>query len=199
MKLPTLAAYAACACLAVSSPVGAQEKEPVDLKVGDKAPVFMEHDDQGKIWNVEDHLGKKIIVVFFFPAAMTGGCTRQACAYRDDKQVFVESDVIVIGVSGDSVSNQQIFKKQHNLNFTLLADIKGDTAKKFGVALGTGGSVPQTIDGKELVLVRGVTAKRWTFIIDKEGRIAYKNTSVNAAEDSKEVQKAIQELKAKGS
>lgn len=74
MKLPTIVAYAIAACLSVSSPLGAEDGgKTVDLKVGDKAPVFMEHDDQGKIWNVEDYLGKKIIVVYFFPAAMTGG------------------------------------------------------------------------------------------------------------------------------
>ena len=73
MKLPTLAACAVAASLAVSAPLGAQENKSVNLKVGDKAPVFMEHDDQGKIWNAEDYLGKKIIVVFFYPAAMTGG------------------------------------------------------------------------------------------------------------------------------
>ena len=60
-------------CFLLASPLTAEEDQAVDLKVGDKAPVFMEHDDEGKIWNAADHVGKKIIVVFFFPAAMTGG------------------------------------------------------------------------------------------------------------------------------
>ena len=113
--------------------------------------------------------------------------------------MFVDNDVIVLGVSGDSVSNQQLFKKQNNLNFTLLADIKGDTAKKFGVNLRKGGSIRRTIGGEELVLVRGVTASRWTFVIGKDGKLAYKNTSVKAGQDSKDVLKTITELKAKGS
>jgi peroxiredoxin Q/BCP len=98
-------------------------------------------------------------------------------------------------VSGDPVRTQQLFKKTHELNFTLLADIKGDTARKFGVPLGKGGSITQAIGGKDEVLVRGVTAKRWTFVIGKDGRIAYKNTSVNVAEDSKAVLEVVKKLK----
>jgi len=113
--------------------------------------------------------------------------------------LFVDNDVIVLGVSGDSVSNQQLFKKANNLNFTLLADIKGDTAKKFGVNLRKGGSISKTIGDEEFLLVRGVTPARWTFIIGKDGKLAYKNTSVKAGQDSKDVLKTIKELQAKDS
>lgn len=111
--------------------------------------------------------------------------------------MFVDNDVIVLGISGDSVSNQQLFKKANNLNFTLLADIKGDTAKKFGVNLRKGGSIPKTIGGEDFVLVRGVTPARWTFIIGKDGNVAYKNTSVKAGQDSKDVLETLKALKAK--
>ena len=111
--------------------------------------------------------------------------------------MFVDNEVIVLGVSGDSVSNQRLFKRENNLNFTLLADIKGDTAKKFGVNLRKGGSIKKTIGGEELVLVRGVTPARWTFVIGKDGKIAYKNTAVKAGQDSKDILKTIKELKAK--
>ena len=113
--------------------------------------------------------------------------------------MFVDNDVIVLGVSGDSVSNQQLFKKVNKLNFTLLADIKGDMAKQFGVNLRKGGSITMEVDSQEFVLVRGVTPARWTFVIDQSGRIAYKNTSVKAGQDSKDVLAVVKELKSKGS
>lgn len=111
--------------------------------------------------------------------------------------MLAANDVLVLGVSGDSVHSQQLFKKAHNLGFTLLADIKGDIAKKFGVPHGDGGSITKDIFGKKEVLTRGVTASRWTFVIDKQGEIAYKDASVDAAKDSKNVLKAIAKLKAK--
>ena len=172
----------------------AQAEENVNLKVGDKAPTFQAEDDQGQPWKSSDHIGKKVVVVYFYPADLTGGCTKQACGFRDDMKTLQEKGVEVVGVSGDSAENHQIFKKVHNLNFTLLADEDGAVAKAFGVPVGPGGTVKVKVDGKEVALTRGVTAKRWTFVIDKEGEIALKNTSVNAADDSKAVLKAVNDL-----
>src|SRR5207244_3505075 len=131
----------------------------------------------------------------FYPADLTGGCTKQACGFRDDFKKLTDKGVTVIGVSGDSASNHQLFKKIHNLSFTLLADEDGSVAKKFGVPL-KAGDVFKTkdLDGNEIKLKRGVTAARWTFIIDKEGKIAFKNTKVNAAQDSKKILEVIETL-----
>jgi peroxiredoxin Q/BCP len=159
----------------------------VELEVGDKAPQFSGIDDSGKLWNSKELVGQKIVVVYFYPAAMTGGCTKQACAFRDDRSALMDLGVEVVGVSGDKVENLKYFKMANNLNFTLLADEDGSIAKKFGVILREGGSINRTIEGEEKTLTRGVTASRWTFIIDKEGKIIYKDTQVNAAEDSKNV------------
>lgn len=169
--------------------------QDVDLKVGDPAPTFQSKDDQGKTWKSSDYVGKKILVVYFYPADLTGGCTKQACGFRDDMKTLADKDVEVIGVSGDSVENHQVFKKAEDLNFTLLADEDGSVAKKFGVPVGPGGTVTVKVDGEEHKLTRGVTAKRWTFVIDKEGKIAQKNTNVNAAEDSKAILKVVENLK----
>jgi peroxiredoxin Q/BCP len=106
-----------------------------------------------------------------------------------------ESGVEVVGVSGDSVESQQIFKEVHDLNFTLLADEDGSVAKKFGVPLRAGGTIKREVEGKEVALTRGVTPARWTFVIDRSGKIAMKNTKVNAAEDSKAVLKVVAGLK----
>jgi peroxiredoxin Q/BCP len=106
-----------------------------------------------------------------------------------------ELGVELIGVSGDAVRTQGLFKKAHNLNFSLLADEKGEVAKAFGVPTGKGGTVKQEIEGKQEELVRALTIKRWTFVIDKAGKIAYKNSEVKPAEDSKAVLEAIRKLK----
>ncbi|MEX2288062.1 MAG: peroxiredoxin [Planctomycetaceae bacterium] len=184
----------AVAFLSLCSLAFADDK-PVDLKIGDKAPEFQTKDDQGKDWKSADHVGKKIVVVYFYPADLTGGCTKQACGFRDDMKKLQEQGVEVVGVSGDSVENHQLFKKAHELNFTLLADYDGKIAKSFGVPLKKGGSIKQKVDGQEHTLTRGVTAERWTFVIDKDNKIVLKNTKVKAAEDSDAVMTAIEKLK----
>jgi|GEM_PF-188852 len=165
------------------------------LQVGDPAPVFVGLDDQKKIWDAKKRAGKKIYVVYFYPADMTPGCTAQACAYRDVLKELKRNDVEVIGVSGDSAENHQHFKNEYKINFTLLADIDGKIAKAFGVSTGKGGSILRKIAGKEVTLERGVTANRWTFVIDKQWRIVHKDTKVNAAKDSEKVLQVLEKLK----
>ncbi len=175
----------------------AQAADPaVDLKVGDAAPEFAAKDHSGEVWKSADYVGKKILVVYFYPADMTGGCTKQACAFRDDAAKLAEKGVTVVGVSGDSVRNHQLFRKAHNLNFPLLADTEGSVAEAFGVPLTREEkSVKATIDGKEEILTRSLTPKRWTFVIDRNGKIAAKNTSVVAADDSKSILETVAKLK----
>ena len=112
----------------------AADKES-ELKIGDKVPAFSAKDDTGKEWKSADHIGKdgKIVVVYFYPADLTGGCTKQACGFRDQMKKLQEQGVEVVGVSGDSVENHQLFKKAHELNFTLLSDYDGKIAQLFGV------------------------------------------------------------------
>jgi len=183
----------ALALLLLAAPVFAQDK--VDLKVGDAAPSFSAKDDTGADWKSSDHVGKSIVVVYFYPASFTGGCTKQACAYRDDQKALKDAGAEVIGVSGDEVKNQAAFKKFHSLNFTLLADDQGEVAKAFGVETKKGGKVKQKIDGTDEEFTRGLTEMRWTFVIDKAGKIAFKNTKVNAPGDSKAVLEVISKLK----
>ncbi len=167
------------------------------LKTGDKIPVFSLPDENSNTWSVTDYIGTKTIIIYFYPAAMTGGCTKQACSYRDDQSKLEEAGAIVVGISGDESENLAYFKKAHNLNFPLLSDKDGTVAKKFGVPLSEGGSIEQEIDGQTLQLERGVTAKRWTFIADKDGEIRYINRSVDAENDSKNVLEVIADLNIK--
>ncbi|HAW29798.1 MAG TPA: peroxiredoxin [Planctomycetaceae bacterium] len=185
----------ACMCGLSASASGQLNAPPGKLEVGDNAPAFTAKDDQGKGWKSTDYVGKKVLVVYFYPADLTGGCTKQACGFRDDMKKLQGENVEVIGVSGDSVRNHQLFKKEHDLNFTLLADEDGGVAKKFGVPLKAGGSIKRTIDGKEETLTRGVTAARWTFVIDKNGKVVMKNTKVKAADDSKAILEVVNQLK----
>lgn len=183
----------AAACLAAAATWAA---DPVNLKVGDPAPKFEALDDTGKPWKSEDHVGKKFVVVYFYPADCTGGCTAQAKAYRDDQSKLHEAGIEVVGVSGDSVRNHQLFKKKESLNFALLADTEGKVAQAFGVEFTPGEkSVKATIDEKEETLIRALTAKRWTFVIGKDGKILSKNTMVKAADDSKEILQVVAKAK----
>ena len=157
------------------------------LDVGDKVPDFSVKDSQGEVWQLKDHLGKSTLVVYFYPVAFTGGCTKQACAYRDKKNDLDEIDAEVIGISGDQPQTLKYFAAEHGLNFTLLSDAEGKTAKIFGVPTGEGGLLEREIDGKQVQLPRGVTTARWTFIINKEGVVVYKNDRVNPTNDTEEI------------
>lgn len=157
------------------------------LQVGDRAPSFIANDQDGNLWTSEARLGKGYLVVYFYPAALTGGCTKQACSYRDQKSGFDDMQVEVVGISGDPVRNLKYFQEDQHLNFTLLSDVSGEIAAKFGVPTGKGGIITRSIAGEEKNLARMVTAARWTFVIDPEGKVVYKDAEVNAAEDSQKV------------
>jgi peroxiredoxin Q/BCP len=167
-----------------------------ELKVGDAAPKFTAKDDAGGDWKSEDHVGKKVLVVYFYPADFTGGCTKQACGFRDDLDQLSKEGIEVVGVSGDTVDTHKQFKKFHKLNFALLADEDGKIAEAFGVPHEKGDKTAKAeIDGKEVVFVRKATIKRWTFVIGKDGKIKAIDKMVNAAEDSKNILKLAKDLK----
>jgi len=168
-----------------------------DLKVGDKAPSFQATDDTGNTWKSSDVIGKKILVVYFYPADFTGGCTKQACSFRDEMGKLKDKSVEVVGISGDTAKNHEEFKKFHKLTFPLLADEDGSIATKFGVPLTKGEKVVNAKDaeGNTLQLKRKVTINRWTFVIAKDGTIADKKTDVVPTEDSKRILDILKELK----
>lgn len=160
-------------------------------ETGDPAPDFTAISDTGKEWQLKEHLGKNFVVMFFYPAAMTGGCTRQACGFRDNAEALKALGAVVVGISGDKVENLPLFKDAHDLNFDLLSDADGSIAKSYGVPLREGGSIVRTIGGRDLTLSRDITTSRWTFIIDKDGKIMYKNADVNVDQDPENVINAI--------
>ena len=161
------------------------------VQVGDTVPDFNAIDDQGNSWNLYDHLKSDYLIVYFYPAAFTGGCTAQACSYRDHMSELALINASVVGISGDEPQNLDKFKKENNLNFTLLSDQDGEIAKVFGVPLKNGGTIERQIDGKTFQLTRSVTTSRLTYIIDINRKLIYKNTNVNAANDSQTVYEFI--------
>ncbi|MCK4854366.1 MAG: peroxiredoxin [Bacteroidales bacterium] len=160
------------------------------LEKGDKVPSFSAIDENGDAWELSDQHAD-YLVIYFYPAAFTGGCTKQACSYRDNDAAFKLLNAQVIGVSGDEYENLQKFKEFHNLNFTLLSDVDGKIAELFGVPTREGNTIEKEVDGKTLQLTRGVTTSRWTYVVDRNGKLVYKDEDVQAATDYEAVLKEI--------
>jgi thioredoxin-dependent peroxiredoxin len=185
----------AALALLIGGPVTAGGKK---VKVGDAAPAFESVDENGKTFKSSDVIGKKIVVLYFYPADFTGGCTAQACGFRDDIEKLKSANVVVIGVSGDSAETHKLFKSHHKLPFTLLADEKGTVAKAFGVPVGKGGDSPTINEqGEKGKAPRGVTISRWTVVIDKAGNIAALDQVGKAGDDAKRVAEMVKKLDTK--
>ena len=169
------------------------------VKVGDKAPAFQSTDDQGKEWKSANIVGKgKTLVLYFYPADFTGGCTAQACSFRDDIEKLHGQNIEVVGVSGDSVATHKLFKNHEKLNFTLLSDEKGAVAKLFGVPVGKGGKAKGfDLKGDGIEVTREATIQRFTVVIDKKGVVAAIDQVKDAAGDSKRVAEMVKKLDAK--
>jgi len=160
------------------------------LEKGDKVPGFSSIDENGEAWDLSDQRAD-YYVIYFYPAAFTGGCTKQACSYRDQNPAFKLLNAQVIGVSGDDHENLNAFKAVHNLNFTLLSDADGKIAELFGVPVRDGATIEKEVDGKTLQLSRGVTTSRWTYVVDRNGKLVYKDDDVQASTDPEVVLKAL--------
>ena len=150
MRTITLAALSSALLLAQAPP-------KTHLKVGDTAPDFEMPSTQGKKVKLSDFRGKKIVVVAFFPAAFTGGCTKEMSGYQASLAKFEGADTQVFGVSTDNTPSQGEFAKKLSVTFPLLSDFATrKTAEAYGV----------------LMADRGI-ANRATFVVDKEGKITY--------------------------
>jgi len=157
--------------------------------LGEKVPNFSAIDQDGVKWVLRPNLKKsEYMVIYFYPAAFTGGCTAQACSYRDQKADLAKVGASVVGVSGDTPETQKLFAEEHNLNFTMLSDASGKLADLFGVPHREGGTFSREIEGKSRAI------QRWTFILDHDGKLIYKDTEVNAAQDSGKVLEFLSSL-----
>lgn len=129
------------------------------LEVGMHAPDFTLSDKTGTPVSLSGFLGKKV-VLYFYPKDNTPGCTRQACAFADAYEGFREKDVVVIGISRDSVKSHENFAKKYNLPFILLSDPELAAIQAYGVW-----------QEKKLYGKVSMGVVRTTFVIDEAGRI----------------------------
>jgi len=101
-------------------------------KVGNMAPAFTLQDQDGNKVSLKDFKGKNAVVLFFYPKALTPGCTTQACGIRDTKKALEKRGVVIFGISPDPVARLPKFIEKHDLNFSLLSDEDHAIADKYG-------------------------------------------------------------------
>ena len=127
------------------------------IRIGDMIPQFSLYDQDGNLFDISTVLGRKKLVIYFYPQDGSLNCTKEACYFRDLDDVFEENDAVVIGISGQSVKSHKEFAERNKLNFTLLSDSNNTVRKLFGVP------------GKFFGLVPG----RVTYVADKTGKVIY--------------------------
>jgi thioredoxin-dependent peroxiredoxin len=142
--------------------MGFQSKGKVD--VGSVAPDFTLPSQTGEMVSLEDFVGEKPVVLFFYPKDDTLGCTKEVCAFRENFQEFEKLDAEVIGISSDSVDSHRGFAEKHRLPFTLLSDEGGKIRKLY--------EVPNTL---------GIFPGRVTYVLDREGIVRPCHLSSTAA------------------
>jgi peroxiredoxin Q/BCP len=153
--------------------MGFRTRDRVD--VGSKAPDFTLPSQSGQMLSLNDFIGEKPVVLFFYPKDDTPGCTKQACVFRDNYEVFKKRDAEVIGISSDSVESHRGFAAKHDLPYTLLSDEDKKVRKLYGV--------PNTL---------GLFPGRVTYVIDREGIVRHVFSSQLGTE--KHVEEAIKAL-----
>jgi len=147
-------------------------------KAGDTAPLIAGQDQDGKDFNLADHVGKKIVLLYFYPKDFTGGCTKEACSFRDGFEDFATNNVEIVGVSFDSADSHLQFIAKYKLPFTLLTDSDGKIADAYGVRM----------DGKNM-------ASRVSFLIGLDGKIVHVTDTGNPDVHLAEMKAAIAGLK----
>jgi thioredoxin-dependent peroxiredoxin len=147
------------------------------IKEGDTIPDFKLKNQHNEVVSLSDFIGKKSLVLFFYPKDDTPGCTREACSFRDNYEAFVDVGAEVIGISGQSVESHKNFVEKHNLNYHLLADEGNEVRKLFGVPTGLFGLLPGRV----------------TYVTDKTGKVIYIFNSQMQVE--KHVEEALKVLK----
>jgi thioredoxin-dependent peroxiredoxin len=146
--------------------------------VGDKAPLIEGKDQDGKTWRLADEVGKKVVLLYFYPKDDTPGCTKEACGFRDRIADLKKDNVEVVGVSFDSAESHQKFIANHSLNFTLLADTDGKIAAAYGTKMAD----------------RNMS-RRVSFLIGLKGKIVHVTNDPKAETHLAEMKEAVEKLK----
>ncbi|QQR79366.1 MAG: peroxiredoxin [Deltaproteobacteria bacterium] len=148
----------------------------MEIKEGVEAPNFKLKNQKGEEVSLSQFRGKKNVVLYFYPKDDTPGCTKEACTFRDQYEVFMKQGAEVIGVSSDSVDSHSKFSQKYHLPFSLLSDEGGALRKLY--------NVPKTM---------GLFPGRVTYVIDREGIVRKVFSSqLNATQHVEEALKALQ-------
>jgi peroxiredoxin Q/BCP len=150
------------------------------LTINQPAPNFSLYDAHNAVHKLDDYKGHWL-VIYFYPKDNTPGCTKEACALRDDSAKFEALNTQIIGISTDSSKSHQSFSQKQNLIFTLLADTKGEVSKAYGALFKLG---PVKF------------SKRHSFIIDPAGRVSKIYRSVSPSLHSQELLNDLKQLQA---
>ena len=146
------------------------------LKVGDEAPNFEMKGSDGKTYKLSDFKGKKPVVIAWYPKAFTGGCTKECKALAEQGDEIRKFDVAYFTASVDEPEKNKEFAESLKLDYPILSDPSKETAKAFGV-----------------LNERGM-ANRWTYYIDKNGKIAEVDQKVNTDNHGKDIAAKLKEL-----
>jgi thioredoxin-dependent peroxiredoxin len=157
-----------------------QKSNMDEIKIGSSIPLFKLPDQNGNLFDISSLVGKKNLVIYFYPKDDSPGCTAQACSFRDQFEVFNEADAIIIGISGQSVKSHKEFAVKHRLSFTLLSDEGDNIRKLFGVPTN----------------LLGILPGRVTYIVDKSGKVIYTfNSQMQATKHVDEALRILRDLK----
>jgi len=126
------------------------------IQIGDNCPAFSLPDSQGKEIHVNEYLGQKIFVLFFYPKDDTPGCTKEACAFRDAYADFVALGCEVFGISSDASNSHQVFQQKYQLPYPLLSDTQKKVRQLFGVPTSLFGLIPGRV----------------TYVVGLDGKVA---------------------------
>lgn len=149
------------------------------LKIGDDAPTFTLPDSQGNQVNLSDYKGKWL-VLYFYPKDDTPGCTAEACHFRDDFKFLESLGAKVVGVSIDDSFSHKKFAEKYNLPFPLLSDSSGEVASRYGAL-------------NNFLVIK--LAKRYTYLINPQGKIAKIYLSIDTSKHSQEIIEDLKTLK----
>ncbi|MCX6225909.1 MAG: peroxiredoxin [Bacteroidia bacterium] len=150
------------------------------IDVGSIIPQFSLADQNGKLFAINSVIGKKNLVIYFYPKDDSPGCTAEACYFRDQFEVFSEVNALIIGISGQSVESHKKFAEKYRLSFTLLSDEGNKIRKLFGVPTNLLGLLPGRV----------------TYVVDKSGTVVYIfNSQTQTSKHVDDALKILKELK----
>jgi thioredoxin-dependent peroxiredoxin len=152
------------------------------LAVGEQAPAFTLPATGGRTVSLSDYVGKRPVVLFFYPKASTPGCTVEACSFRDSSEDFTKRGVAVLGISPDPVAAVDKFSRKHRFDYPLLADTDHMVAEAYGVW-----------QRKSMFGIKYMGIVRSTFVVGKDGRIAQVFPNVRVIGHVKRVLRWVEE------